>query len=88
MSSTPSEFPQSQIVNINAGLRWQVYYRLQELDIPCQCLPYQPMQVQLNHVPAAIQLWSVVRNFNLSRHELVDWLNHCWKIDGYNRDNL
>ena len=87
MSSIPSKFTQSQIVNVNADLRWQVYYRLQELDIPCQCLPYKPLQAQPNHVQAAIQLWSVVRSFSLSSHELVNWLNHCWKINSYHRDN-
>ncbi len=87
MSSTPSGFTKSQIVNVDADLRWQVYYRLQELNIPCQCLPYQSLQIQLNHALAAIQLWSVVRSFNLSNHELIDWLNHCWEIDCYNRDD-
>lgn len=81
MDSTSSKFTQSQVVNVNAHFRWQVYYRLQELDIPCECLPYKPLLAQSNHVLAAIQLWSVVRNFSLSTHELVDWLNHCWKMN-------
>jgi hypothetical protein len=81
MNSMPSESTQNQIVNVNADLRWQVYYRLQELDIPCQCMPYKPLQVQLNHMLAAIQLWSVVRSLNSSNQELVDWLDRCWKID-------
>ncbi len=88
MSSTPSGFTKSQIVNVDVNLRWQVYYRLRELNIPCQCLPYQPLEVELNHAPAAIQLWSVVRSFSLSSRELVDWLEHCWEIDCHNRDNL
>ena len=70
----------SQIVAINWTDRWQVYQRLQELHIPCECLPNQPLEVSLSSTTAAIQLWSVVRHSTASRSELVDWLKHCWQF--------
>ena len=70
----------SQVVTIDWTERWQVYQRLQELQIPCQCLPNQPLQVNLSSPSAAIQLWSVVRHFTASRQELADWLKHCWQV--------
>ena len=88
MSSIPFKFTPDQIVNVNADIRWQVYYRLKELDIKCQCLPSQPLYAEIESLPAAIQLWSVVSCFSLSRCELVDWLNCCWKINSYHPDNI
>lgn len=88
MDSIPSQFNHSQIVKVNTDLRWQVYFRLQELNIPCQCSLYQPLQAKTDHAVEAIQLWSVVRSFTLSSHELVHWLNRCWQINDSQPDNL
>ncbi|MGH2412349.1 MAG: Asr1405/Asl0597 family protein [Microcystaceae cyanobacterium] len=68
----------TQAVDINWGDRWPVYQRLQELQIPCQCFPNQPLQVQLDCPTAAIQVWSVVKQLTSSRNELVHWLDSCW----------
>ena len=56
-----------QIVEISWTERWQVYRRLQELSIPCQCMSNQPLVAQFEDVTAAIQLWSVVRQVTLRR---------------------
>lgn len=84
MNSLPFNSTLTQTVTVKNGDRWQVYYRLQELEIPCKCLPHKPLEVEINHPIAGIQLWSVVRNFSASRSELVDWLNDCWKINSNN----
>ncbi|MEM9009307.1 MAG: Asr1405/Asl0597 family protein [Cyanobacteria bacterium P01_F01_bin.86] len=59
--------------------RWNVFYRLQELSIPCQCACGQPLQVNVATAAAAIQVWSVVRQFVSPRSLSVDHLNRCWK---------
>lgn len=60
--------------------RWQVYHRLKTLDIPCWCRSHQPLKVEVNSPQAAIQVWSVVRQISKPRQDLVQWLNHCWRI--------
>jgi hypothetical protein len=67
------------IVEINWADRWQVYRRLQELDIPCWCETNQPLTVEISHPTAAIQLWSVVRQLTANRQELVSTLKKCWQ---------
>ena len=58
-------------VEVNRADRWQVYLRLQQLDIPCVCTTNQPLRVQIQTTAAAVQLWSVVRQLTASRHELA-----------------
>ncbi|MEC4984117.1 MAG: hypothetical protein SAJ37_16465 [Oscillatoria sp. PMC 1068.18] len=67
-------------VAVNWVDRWQVYYRLQDLEIPCHCGLNQQLQVEIQSPIVAIQLWSVVRKLTTSRSELVVWLNSCWQL--------
>lgn len=69
----------SEIVNVNWADRWQVYQRLQELDIPCWCATDCPLRVHIADVTAAVQLWSVLRQLTASRHDLVCQLECCWQ---------
>lgn len=73
----------TQVVLISRGDRWQAYRRLQELGIPCYCTSGQPLYVVVNSSSAAIQLWSVVRQFNEPRHRLAVWLNKCLQQSSY-----
>lgn len=59
--------------------RWQVYQRLQDLNIPCECSTNKPLRVDVRSATDAIQLWSVIKQFNAGRPELIDWLNRCWQ---------
>ncbi|MBR8828362.1 MAG: hypothetical protein DSM107014_10775 [Gomphosphaeria aponina SAG 52.96 = DSM 107014] len=68
-------------VKIKRAERWQVYYRLQELEIPCNCPSNQPLEVKADNATAAIQLWSVVKQITDSRFELVNWLERCWELN-------
>lgn len=79
--SLTSPSSDDRIVAINRTERWEIYRRLQELQIPCQCSPNQPLRVQLDTCSAAIQLWSVVKQLTSSRSELLDWLKGCWQIE-------
>ncbi len=64
-------------VEVSWADRWYVYQRLQQLAIPCSCAIDQPLQVQITSTSAAIQLWSISRQLNTSRQELVKWLERC-----------
>ncbi|MBZ8181743.1 MAG: hypothetical protein SAL07_17255 [Oscillatoria sp. PMC 1051.18] len=68
-------------VAVNWADRWQVYYRLQDLQIPCRCATNQELQVEVYSPTGAIQLWSVVRNLTASRRDLINWLNCCWQLE-------
>lgn len=70
-----------QVLTISRCDRWQAYQRLQELDIPCQCLPDGRLGVEINHPIALWQIRSVVQQLTASRTELIAWLEQCWQID-------
>lgn len=78
MSVSTSETSTQKVLQVNPALRWQVYQRLQELDISCECLCYQPLYVKYTNTTEVIQIWSVVRQMTASRSELIGFLNNCW----------
>lgn len=61
--------------------RWRIYYRLQELTIPCWCLPDGSLRVEVQDGTGALLLRSVVQQFVASRLEMVNWLERCWHAD-------
>lgn len=75
---SPSCQAASVMVEVSWADRWYVYQRLQQLAIPCSCAIDQPLRVQITSTLAAIQLWSISRQLNTSRQELVKWLERCW----------
>ena len=68
-----------QIVEVNWAERWQVYQRLQELDILCWCETNQPLTVEISNPTVAVQLWSVMRQFTAVRQDLIWTLEQCWR---------
>ena len=80
MSPPPGSNVLHQIVQIPYYLRWQIYHRLQELNIPCSCREDGSLQVQVNNFVAAILLRSTVMQFTASRLSLIDWLERCWQL--------
>jgi len=60
--------------------RWQVYHRLQDLDIACCCGGFKPLQVQITTPTEAMQLWSVLRRVTLPRKALAASLQRCWQL--------
>lgn len=80
MNRSSSKIETKQEIEISWGDRWQVYRRLQELAIPCECGTNQPLRYQIQDVTAAMQLWSVVRQLTVPRQELASWLERCWQI--------
>jgi hypothetical protein len=78
---TPSSYNASAslVVNVSRIDRWQIYYRLQELMIPCCCPDDGSLRVEVNDSVAAVLVRSTVQQYIASRQELVDWLERCWK---------
>jgi hypothetical protein len=81
MTSNTPEQPAGihQVIEIDRTEKWQLYNRLQELQIDCQCAGDRPLIVQCRTVNDVIQLWSVVKQISSSRQQLVNWLQLCWK---------
>ncbi|WP_374189043.1 Asr1405/Asl0597 family protein [Scytonema millei] len=67
-----------EIVEVKWADRWQVYQRLQELEISCWCDAGQPLKVEIADPTTAVQLSSVLKQFTASRQDLVGWLKQCW----------
>ena len=80
ISNTP-EHPSEihQIIERGRAEKWQIYHRLQELQINCQCAGDCPLKVQCHTVQDVIQLWSVVKQISSSRQQSIDWLQLCWE---------
>lgn len=68
-----------KILDVSWVDRWEVYKRLQELDIYCWCEVEQPLWVQLKNADEATQLESVLKQYTANRHELVQLLQRCWQ---------
>lgn len=80
MKSSSSETDKKHVIDIDWADRWQVYQRLQELDIICICDTNQPLMVEVNNLTAAIQLWSVIQQFSASRQDLIKNIENSWCI--------
>jgi hypothetical protein len=60
--------------------RWEIYHRLQSLEIDCQCGVNQPLQVAIESPLDLLQVWAIVRQMGSSRQELIDRLENCWQL--------
>ncbi|MEO0968766.1 MAG: Asr1405/Asl0597 family protein [Cyanobacteria bacterium J06639_18] len=78
MEGSISNYSFKQVVKVNRIDRWQVYRRLQELEIPCQCQTNQELTVEISNIATAVQVWSVVRQLNAERQDLIEILEECW----------
>ena len=78
MKPSPTSPPLIHVPELKNMERWSIYHRLQELEIPCRCSTNRPLQVELDHPGAIVQLCYVVKQFTAPRSELINWLNNCW----------
>jgi hypothetical protein len=78
MNSTGSELRLNHKVDVRYGDRRQVQRRLQELSIQAWCSESGTLQVEVQTFIDLLQVQSVVRQFNASRVERVNWLEQCW----------
>lgn len=79
LKSFSSEVENKHVVEVNWADRWQIYQRLQELDVPCWCEANQPLKVEIGNPTTAIQLWYVMRRFTASRQDLIRTLEYSWR---------
>ncbi len=77
LKSFDSRSQTKHVVEVSWADRWQVYQRLQELHIPSWCSSNQPLTVEIANTEAAVQLWSVMRQLNSSRQDLICSLMEC-----------
>ena len=67
------------IVELDRVNRWNVYRRLRELGMACECSCDRPLTVAI-HTPAdVLQVWSVVRSTTHPKLALADHLDRCWQ---------
>ena len=76
-----SQLVPSRIVEVKWSCRWEVFRRLQALDIKCSCSTNKPLMVYLHSPTTIIQIWSVLRQCGASRRNLIDWLDNCWETE-------
>ncbi|MCZ8125744.1 MAG: hypothetical protein O9304_02225 [Microcystis sp. LE19-114.1B] len=60
-----------KIFNLSAWDRWQLYHRLQDLDIECKCWLHQLLQVRIDGPAQLLPLWIVLRQVEVSRGSLI-----------------
>ncbi len=66
-------------VGTDWGTRWQIYHRLVELNIPCECSTGKPLLVAVATPTVAVQVWSVAQQ-QVGRTRLVNWLERCYQL--------
>lgn len=62
-----------------AADRWQIFHRLQQLNIHCWCPADGSLFVEVNDAITAVLVRSTVQQFVAPRQELVGWLERCWE---------
>lgn len=67
------------VLNLDRVACWNVYNRLKELDIPCQCSVNSPLTVTIESPIMLFQVWSVINACTAPRANLVNHLNRCWQ---------
>lgn len=69
----------AQEIAINGSERWDIYHRLRELDICCECSTQKLVSFRVSSPNDLIQVWSVVSRITSSRTNLVKLLKSCWE---------
>ncbi len=67
------------VVELDRVNRWNVYRRLQELAVVCECGSNQPLTVVINTPADALLVWSVLQAATLPKLALTDHLERCWQ---------
>lgn len=81
-SSTPLSSPPPALtlpLDLERVATWEVYRRLQDLSIPCQCRVHQPLRASAATPLALAQIWSVVRTQTAPKADLIAHLSRCWQ---------
>jgi len=79
-SAFPSDQSFQELADVPREYRWELYQRLQELNITCQYRAYSPLQVQIHQPAQVIQLWSIIQSLSMSRQDAIQQLETCWNL--------
>lgn len=71
--------PAQTEVALDRVTRWNVYRRLQELDLACECGCDRPLTVAISTPADALLVWSVVQATTRPKASLIDHLDRCWQ---------
>lgn len=77
--SAPAAPGWGHIATVRRCDRWSIYYRLQELNVPCACPADGTLRVDANHATDLVLARSAIRQFLTCRREDVTWLERCWE---------
>jgi len=79
MSTDKGPSKGEKIFNLSVWEPWQVYQRIQSLDIECKCSLHKLLQVRIDSPAQLLQLWIVLRQLEASRYCLIPWLETRWQ---------
>jgi hypothetical protein len=68
------------VLSVQRSDRWQIWQRLQDLGISCDCVQDGTLRVNAGSALIATQVWSVTWRQSASRQQLVEWLCYCWQV--------
>ncbi|MEA5449826.1 hypothetical protein VB780_14680 [Leptolyngbya sp. CCNP1308] len=71
--------PAQTVVSLDRVTRWNVYRRLQELHMLCECGCDRPLTVAIDTPADALLVWSVVQSTTQPKASLADHLERCWQ---------
>jgi hypothetical protein len=71
--------PAQTVVDLDRVTRWNVYRRLQELHMVCECGADRPLTVAIYTPADALLVWSVVQAAIQPKLFLADHLKRCWQ---------
>lgn len=83
MPMKPPELDPGIVLELDPIDRWNVFSRLQELSIDCDCHCGTPLQVAVHTPTAAVQVWSVIRRMTAPRDVAIASLENCWNQVAY-----
>lgn len=71
--------PAQIVIELDRVTRWNVYRRLQELNLVCECGCDRPLTVAVQTPADALLVWSVVQATTQPKLSLTDHLERCWQ---------
>jgi len=78
LNSSNADSIAPQLLPVARSDRWQVHYRLQDLEISCRCLTDGSLEMTTPSFAAQIQVWSVLYQLRASRSQLIHLLERSW----------
>jgi hypothetical protein len=78
LNSSNADSIAPQLIPVARSDRWQVYHRLQELEISCRCLTDGRLEITTPSFATQVQVWSILYQLHASRSQLIHLLERSW----------